>query len=121
MDGTFVSILCSGADDICWNASRCTAQLAAPGADTPMGWNSWDSYGLTITEDQFKANVAWFNQHLKQYGWQYVVIDEGWYLQHPENAATKGADRGAIRWTRTDAISPRLIAIPPVQTMRGSS
>ena len=42
-----------------------------------MGWNSWDSYGLTVTEDQFKANVAWFNQHLKQYGWQYVVIDEG--------------------------------------------
>jgi hypothetical protein len=60
----------------------------------PMGWNSWDSYGLTITEDQFKANVNWFNQHLKQYGWQYVVIDEGWYLQHPENAATKGADQG---------------------------
>jgi alpha-galactosidase len=60
----------------------------------PIGWNSWDSYGLTITEDQFKANVDWFNQHLKQYGWQYVVIDEGWYLRHPENAATKGADQG---------------------------
>src|ERR1700747_119418 len=60
----------------------------------PMGWNSWDSYGLTITEDQFKANVEWFNQHLKPYGWQYVVIDEGWYLQHPEKAATKGADQG---------------------------
>jgi alpha-galactosidase len=60
----------------------------------PMGWNSWDSYGLTVTEDQFKANVTWFNQHLKQYGWKYVVIDEGWYLQHPENAATKGEDQG---------------------------
>jgi alpha-galactosidase len=68
---------------------------ATPLASTPpMGWNSWDSYGLTITEDQFKANVAWFNQHLKPYGWQYVVIDEGWYLQHPENAGTKGADQG---------------------------
>lgn len=63
-------------------------------ATPPMGWNSWDSYGLTITEEQFKANVEWFNQHLKPYGWQYVVIDEGWYLQHPENAATKGADQG---------------------------
>ena len=60
----------------------------------PMGWNSWDSYGLTVTEDQFKANVDWFNKHLKQYGWQYVVIDEGWYLQHPENAGKKGADQG---------------------------
>ena len=23
----------------------------------PMGWNSWDSYGLTVTEAQFRANV----------------------------------------------------------------
>ncbi|HVW76721.1 MAG TPA: glycoside hydrolase family 27 protein [Alloacidobacterium sp.] len=69
-----------------------SATLLAP--TPPMGWNSWDSYGLTITEDQFKANVQWFNQHLKQYGWKYVVIDEGWYLQHPENAGTKGADQG---------------------------
>ncbi len=23
----------------------------------PMGWNSWDTYGLTITEPQFRANV----------------------------------------------------------------
>ena len=68
---------------------------ALPLAPTPpMGWNSWDSYGLTITEDQFKENVSWFNQHLKPYGWKYVVIDEGWYLQHPENASKKGADQG---------------------------
>jgi alpha-galactosidase len=60
----------------------------------PMGWNSWDSYGLTITEGQFKANIQWLNQHLKQYGWKYVVIDEGWYLQHPENAGKQGADQG---------------------------
>ncbi|HEX3435331.1 MAG TPA: glycoside hydrolase family 27 protein [Pseudacidobacterium sp.] len=77
-----------------------TAVLVAQGkgpllAPTPpMGWNSWDSYGLTITEDQFKENVEWFNQHLKRYGWEYVVIDEGWYLQHPENADKKGADQG---------------------------
>ena len=59
-------------------------------ADTPpMGWNSWDSYGLTINEAQFKANVDWFNKNLKTYGWQYVVIDEGWYLNHPENQAKR--------------------------------
>lgn len=76
--------------------SRLVAQQNLPllAPTPPMGWNSWDSYGLTITEDQFKANVAWFNQHLKPYGWKYVVIDEGWYLQHPENAGTKGADQG---------------------------
>jgi alpha-galactosidase len=73
------------------NAQSNSSTLAS---SPPLGWNSWDSYGLTITEDQFRANVQWFDQHLKQYGWQYVVIDEGWYLQHPEKAATKGADQG---------------------------
>ncbi len=51
----------------------------------PMGWNSWDSYGRTITESQLKANAAWMATHLKPFGWQYVVIDEGWYVQNPES------------------------------------
>lgn len=60
----------------------------------PMGWNSWDSYGLTITESQFHANTDWLNEHLKSFGWQYVVVDEGWYLQMPENAGKPGAEAG---------------------------
>ena len=56
-----------------------TPCLAATGlAPTPpMGWNSWDSYGLTVTEAEFKANVSWLHQHLQPLGWQYVVVDEG--------------------------------------------
>src|SRR3569833_1023065 len=54
----------------------------------PMGCNSWDSYGLTITEPDFKANAQWFASNLKQHGWQYVVVDEGWYLTNPQ--ATPG-------------------------------
>jgi len=48
----------------------------------PLGWNSWDGYGLTINEADFKANVSVLAS-LKQYGWQYAVIDEGWYMQNP--------------------------------------
>jgi alpha-galactosidase len=49
----------------------------------PMGWNSWDSYGRTITEAQLKGNADWMAAHLKRVGWQYVVIDEGWYVLNP--------------------------------------
>jgi hypothetical protein len=49
----------------------------------PMGWNSWDSYGESINETQVRANAEWMAKHLKQFGWQYVVIDEGWYLENP--------------------------------------
>ncbi len=53
----------------------------------PMGWNSWDSFGLTVTETEFKENASWFSEHLKTFGWQYVVVDEGWYLKNPQAKA----------------------------------
>ena len=46
----------------------------------PMGWNSWDSYGRTLNEQSIKANALWVARNLKRYGWEYVVVDEGWYL-----------------------------------------
>ncbi|HEY3839634.1 MAG TPA: glycoside hydrolase family 27 protein [Bryobacteraceae bacterium] len=56
----------------------------------PLGWNSYDAYGITVTESQFKNNVNWFHQHLQQYGWQYVVIDANWYFAHPLNPHNYG-------------------------------
>jgi hypothetical protein len=53
-----------------------------PAPTPPMGWNSWDAYGLTIDEAEYKANVAVL-AGVKQYGWQYAVIDEGWYMRDP--------------------------------------
>jgi hypothetical protein len=56
----------------------------------PMGWNSWDAYGLTIDETDFRANTQVLAQ-IKDYGWQYAVIDEGWYMQDPfaDSVATR--------------------------------
>ena len=48
-------------------------------ATPPMGWNSWDSYSRRVNEDN-KANAKWLAKHLKSFGWEYVVVDEGWYL-----------------------------------------
>src|SRR5580658_1296249 len=53
------------------------ARLAAT---PPMGWNSWDSYAETVSESNIKANAAWMAAHLKAYGWEYIVVDEGWYV-----------------------------------------
>ena len=51
-------------------------------ATPPMGWNSWDAYGLTIDEAGYRANTAVL-AGIKQFGWLYSVIDEGWYMQDP--------------------------------------
>ena len=45
----------------------------------PMGWNSWDCFGCSVTEDEVKANADYMAEHLKQYGWQYIVVDIQWY------------------------------------------
>jgi len=56
---------------------------AALAATPPMGWNSWDGYGTTIGEADFKANADWFAKHLKPAGWQYVVVDMEWFVTNP--------------------------------------
>jgi alpha-galactosidase len=53
-----------------------------PAPTPPMGWNSWDAYGLTIGEADYRANTT-ILAGIRQYGWQYSVIDEGWYMQDP--------------------------------------
>ena len=50
----------------------------------PMGWNSWDSYGMRIDEQQFRANVTVLASQLKRVGYTYAVVDEGWYMYNPE-------------------------------------
>ncbi len=67
----------------CWPARQ---DMSVMVQTPPMGWNSWDSWGLTIDESQFRNTTTWFQQNLQRFGWQYVVIDEGWFAQHPENA-----------------------------------
>jgi len=49
----------------------------------PMGWNSWDAYGTTVTEAEVKANADYMAKNLKQHGWQYIVIDIQWSEPNP--------------------------------------
>ena len=49
-------------------------------ATPPMGWNSWDAYAETVSEADIRANAKWMAEHLKKFGWQYVVVDSGWYV-----------------------------------------
>ncbi len=53
-----------------------------------MGWNSWDSYGLTITEAEFRANVEVLHTKLQPFGWKYALIDEGWFFENPRDRDT---------------------------------
>ena len=48
----------------------------------PMGWNSWDCYGPTVQEHEVKANADYMFEHLKAFGWEYVVVDIRWFVEN---------------------------------------
>jgi len=75
----------------------CLLQTARPAEPTvaatpPMGWNSWDCYGTTVTEAEVKANADYMARNLKAHGWQYIVIDIQW---SDPNAQAHGYRPGA--------------------------
>lgn len=45
----------------------------------PMGWNSFDSYGVYLYHDAALANLESFAEKLKPHGYNYFVIDAGWF------------------------------------------
>jgi hypothetical protein len=48
----------------------------------PMGWNSYLSYGTYCHEQACYDNLKVFAEKLKPLGYQYFVIDEGWYIEY---------------------------------------
>jgi alpha-galactosidase len=45
----------------------------------PMGWNSWNVWGLAVDHDKVKAAAdAFIASGLAAHGFQYVNIDDGW-------------------------------------------
>ena len=45
----------------------------------PMGWNSFDCFGLSLTEAQAKEQAEAQVKLLKPFGWDVFVIDHQWY------------------------------------------
>jgi len=45
----------------------------------PMGWNSWDCFSVSVTEEEVKQNADFMAKNLKQFGWEYIVVDLAWY------------------------------------------
>lgn len=76
------SLSTSVAQDTTAPSHKDRSEILAP--TPPMGWNSWDGYGTTIDEKEFRANAEWFAKHLKPFGWQYVTIDMEWFVTNPK-------------------------------------
>lgn len=57
----------------------------------PMGWICLTDYDTKTLKQYVKANAEYIAQHLKKYGWEYIVVDTQW------SAFTEAADMD-FRW-----------------------
>lgn len=75
--GLLILLLCSNCTNV--NKTNQPESTAILAERPPMGWNSWICFGTSVTEDEVKANADFMAENLKKYGWEYIVIDAGWY------------------------------------------
>ena len=53
----------------------------------PMGWSSWNSFSNTVSSNNVMAQAkAMASSGLKKAGYQYINIDEGWWLGKRDDA-----------------------------------
>ena len=84
------------------------AQQVTVTVTPPMGWNSYNCFGSAVHEDEVKANADYMASHLKQFGWQYVVVDFLWSYDNPPgsnigNPFQKRLEDGAyVPWLTMD-------------------
>lgn len=45
----------------------------------PMGWNSWDNFGTTLTEAQARAQADAMAEYLLPAGYKFFTVDIQWY------------------------------------------
>ncbi|MFA7229580.1 MAG: putative Ig domain-containing protein, partial [Melioribacteraceae bacterium] len=57
----------------------------------PMGWNSWNVWGLAIDQNKVIASAKVYKEKgLMNHGWTYINIDDGWEI--PGNSSDRKRD-----------------------------
>jgi len=48
------------------------------GLTPALGWNSWNCWGLSVSDEKVKASAKQMFEKLADHGWSYINIDDGW-------------------------------------------
>jgi alpha-galactosidase len=82
---------------ICW-IGLFTTQVNAQKFDSlaktpPMGWNSWNTFSVNIDEKLVKGIAdSFIKDGLKDAGYQYIVLDDGWMAKERDKNGNLIAD-----------------------------
>ena len=92
----------------------------------PMGWNSWNCWGLTVDDEKVKSSArAFIDKGLIDHGWSYINIDDGW--QDPDRAAAGeilpnkkfGDVAGLADWLHNNGLKFGVYSSPGTKTCGG--
>ncbi|MEM9824249.1 MAG: putative Ig domain-containing protein, partial [Bacteroidota bacterium] len=60
----------------------------------PMGWNSWNCWGMAVSQDRVKQSAAaMIKSGLANHGWTYIVIDDGWQGERNEHGTIQANEK----------------------------
>ena len=62
--------------------------MKKPFSSPPLGWNSYDCYGIFANEEVLLKNLEAFVATLAPAGYEYFVLDAGWYHDFENNEIT---------------------------------
>jgi alpha-galactosidase len=48
------------------------------GLTPALGWNSWNCWGLSVSDEKVRSSAKIMAEKLADYGWSYINIDDGW-------------------------------------------
>ena len=71
------------------NASQETGKNKNIISSPPMGWNSFDSYGVYLHEEAAYKNLEELAKTYLPFGYEYFVIDNGWFGEYDLIPGTK--------------------------------
>jgi alpha-galactosidase len=77
----------------------------------PMGWNSWNVWGTSVTADKVRAAAEALVAHgLADYGYRYVNIDDAWEGSRDSSGAIQANEKfGSMRELAVDVHSRGLM------------
>lgn len=83
----------------------------------PLGWNSWDCFGTTITEQQVKEQADAMAKYLLPSGYNYLTVDIQWY--EPESKGHAYDPKAMLTMDEYGRLTPGLKKFPSAADGKG--
>lgn len=78
----------------------------------PMGWNSYDCFGQSVTEAEVLSNAAYLVKEMQPFGWEYVVVDYRWYEPDAIHQPLNGHEGEALDMDAFGRLIPNAVRFP---------